>query len=129
MLAKTDQTGDCWLWMGGKENGYGIMSYQGRGRRVHRLAYEHYIGSLPRHWHVHHECGNKNCIRPDHLRAMPAGEHMRLHKPLSANPYCPRGHLLIGTDNLAWQVRPSGRVGRWCRACHREKKREMRAKK
>jgi hypothetical protein len=36
--------------------------------RVHRFAYEYFVGNIPDGLHVLHECDNSLCANPDHLR-------------------------------------------------------------
>lgn len=73
-IAIDDETG-CWNYTGALSNGYGVF----RGRRVHRIVYEIFNGPVPGLWHVHHECRNKRCCRPSHLKAMKDSEHASLH--------------------------------------------------
>lgn len=57
----------CHEWTGVKVGkGYGQMSYEGKKRRAHRLAFELAFGS-PLSMHVLHKCDNPACVRPDHL--------------------------------------------------------------
>lgn len=63
------QPGDgCWLWKGSfYPNGYGRFSFNGAGRRVHRLSYLIHKEFIPYEMNVCHKCDVKNCIRPSHL--------------------------------------------------------------
>lgn len=59
----------CWLWMGASDgHGYGVVRYQGRQVRLHRLAVWLYAGlALDRPVRVWHTCGRRRCFNPDHL--------------------------------------------------------------
>lgn len=57
----------CWLWDGSTVHGYGQMNVGGRPGRAHRLAYEHFVGPIPRGAVVRHRCDVRCCVNPDHL--------------------------------------------------------------
>jgi HNH endonuclease len=64
----------CWLWTGSVTRlGYGqfsVMVTRGRRRMVpaHRFAWEQAFGAIPDATDVGHRCGNRACVRPDHLQ-------------------------------------------------------------
>ena len=54
----------CWLWIRGVDGGgYG---HTNKGY-AHRLAYERYVGPIPKGLLVCHKCDTIICINPDHL--------------------------------------------------------------
>jgi hypothetical protein len=60
--------GSCWTWTGAVDpDGYPKMFYAGANRFAHRLSYALFNGALPPKQTVHHKCGNRSCINPDHL--------------------------------------------------------------
>ena len=79
--AKLDKSGDCWLWTAGKYGrGYGHF-YVGRTgthgtaeyyrqhgmKPAHRVAYELWVGPIPKGMVICHKCDNPPCCNPDHL--------------------------------------------------------------
>ena len=77
---------DCWEWLGSTIDGYGqfVVMVPGEGRRqipAHRFAWEVAFGSIPAGADVHHRCGNRGCVRPDHLVVWDPVETLRLPTP------------------------------------------------
>lgn len=71
----------CWIWQGGKSRAGYARSRIGGGRMVlvYRWMWEQKHGRLPRSLVLHHECSEKSCVNPDHLRPVSRAEHMRIH--------------------------------------------------
>jgi len=60
--------GACWLWSGCCGNdGYGVMGVGRKQKRVHRMAYECFVGPIPDGMLVCHTCDVPRCVNPDHL--------------------------------------------------------------
>jgi hypothetical protein len=81
---KVDRRGsdECWLWMGSKSrNGYGRIKDEGDRKApqigAHQAAYRLTYGSIPLGFVIHHECGQRACVNPKHLRAVPQSENVR----------------------------------------------------
>lgn len=72
----------CWLWTGAKGHNCGKLRVGSTVATAHRLAYEHWIGSLKSKRYCIRRCGNRSCVNPGHLDAM--------------SPKRARGALLIG---------------------------------
>ena len=75
----------CWLWRlsvskrpRGYGGGYGHVSYKGKQTSPHRMAYQIFVGEIPRGLDVHHICVNKACVNPFHLRLVTRKEHAAL---------------------------------------------------
>jgi len=71
-----DKSGDCWNWTGHKFKGYGRIGFRGKRLLAHRLAYETWVGSIPKEMSVHHKCANRLCCNPDHLELATQRDNM-----------------------------------------------------
>ncbi len=68
----------CWLWKAGtNKKGYGRFGFYGKARFAHRLAYEFLHGSFG-DLDLHHKCGIKRCVNPEHLEPLRRGPHTTL---------------------------------------------------
>lgn len=129
-MAKVDRSGECWLWLAGRNNGgYGSFGLRGKYALAHRVAYEHFVGPIPDGWTIDHMCHNKDlscagdrscphraCANPAHLEAVTQRiNNLRGHGPTAMRAqqtHCKRGHEFT-PDNI---IRTNG--GRSCRTCN-----------
>ena len=80
----------CWEWLGSTIDGYGqfVTVVPGEGRRqipAHRFAWEVAFGAIPPGVDVLHTCGNRACVRPDHLVLWDPAGALRLPTPGQLN--------------------------------------------
>jgi hypothetical protein len=133
---------ECWIWLAGATGAnYGAF-YPGDGQvRAHVFAYELHNGPVPfeagvkgrNRYHVHHECGNRRCVNPAHLRVLRDDEHTLIDGPGGVNArktHCIRGHPLSGENLIVSKNgrRKNGPTWRACRTCANDRKRAKRAR-
>lgn len=97
----------CHIWTGarkGKDGRYGSLN----NVYAHRLAWELEHGPIPPRAQIHHLCGNKLCIRVDHLECVTPREHAVRHR----RDVCRNGHDLSNEN-----VRISRSGKRVCLRC------------
>lgn len=105
----------CWNWRAyvGK-NGYGKWVRSDRQASAHRVAYELFVGPIPKGMQLHHKCFNRSCVNPEHLEPVTARENKAMSLGVGAinkaKTHCPHGHPLDGVNAR----------GRYCMTCNRE---------
>lgn len=111
-------TDSCWLWLGGKKNGYGQFKLCGKHVFAHRLSYEIHKGFIPNGLIIDHLCRRRDCVNPYHLEAVTAKENtLRGISPPANNAqktHCQNGHELIRENLLSYEIK---RGHRRCRLC------------
>jgi len=71
-----DKTGPCWLWTGAaNESGYGVLTWNKRVERAHRISYVIHKGPIPSGAMIRHRCDNPPCVNPDHLEPGTAADN------------------------------------------------------
>lgn len=77
-LANIGGEDDCWNWKMAKTvSGYGYVVRQGKSIRSNRLAWQMAYGEIPAGLSVLHNCDNRLCINPKHLRLGTHNDNMR----------------------------------------------------
>lgn len=91
---------------------------------AHRAAYTYYAGRIPDGMTVHHDCYNRRCVNPWHLRLLTRSENGRRHDgddfPLGQ---CRNGHPLTPENTAVWGKK---KVKKYCRPCRIETMRQYR---
>ncbi len=131
--------GGCHIWKAGRDrDGYGWFNVPKtetapkRLRRAHRVAYILFVGDLPQHLEIDHDCHTKDrtciggktcphraCVNPAHLVAVTGRVNTLLGRGITAREaqqtHCLRDHPLSGPEADVYIMPSSG--GRQCRPC------------
>lgn len=117
----------CWFWTGRQSGGgYGQVGWNGGQHPAHRVVYEIFVEAVPADWELHHLCGKKLCVRPDHLQPLTVKDHVAV----TAGPFgdnsrktaCDRGHPFTPENTYLWNDH------RHCRQCSAIRSRAARAR-
>ena len=104
-------------------DGYAHFKIDGKVVRGHRYLYLLLKGSIPHGMELDHECRNRKCVNPDHLKPMTHRENVLrgngVMVKFARQTHCKRGHPLCG-DNLEIVNTGRGRRGRRCLMCFGE---------
>jgi hypothetical protein len=112
---KNEITG-CWMWQAHTLNGYGLftLSNQGGTVRAYRYAYELSFGKIPDGLEIHHKCGKRSCVNPDHLEAVTREEHPgQIMMANKRKTHCIHGHEYTPENTIICNKGKS----RHCRIC------------
>ena len=122
------QENGCAIWPGRLKKGYAEVSYQSKKRKLHRLLYEYFVGTVPEGMVLDHLCRNRACGNFAHLEPVTVGVNVLRGESFSAvnkqKATCLRGHVLEGEN-----IRISKDGKRICRPCMRDHGKKHRNKK
>lgn len=116
---------DCIIWhLSGRSSGYGYFYRRGK-RYAHRHVWEECFGPIPDGQHLHHDCGERACVNPGHLRLVTRKEHNQIHDASQwivgqrrTITHCPCGHPYDKKNTIISRGR------RYCRTCGNRRSRK-----
>ena len=83
----TDLPTGCWDWPGRRCTGhYGQISMAMKLVMIHRVVYEHLRGPVPDGLELDHQCRNRICANPDHLRLVTREQNIGNPQPYTVPP-------------------------------------------
>lgn len=122
LRAKIAQLNGCWVYQGYVQpNGYGKIGVRHgkndtRSTLVHRVAYEAFVGKIPKGLTIDHLCRTKLCVNPKHLEAVPQKiNNFRAPNYVGNRTHCPSGHEYTANNTSRYLNH------RRCLACHATK--------
>jgi predicted metal-binding protein len=66
---KVDLETNCWIWTDKPhKTGYAYLRVYDKNMKAHRFSYETFVGPLNPKLEICHQCNNKLCLNPKHLR-------------------------------------------------------------
>lgn len=108
---------ECWQWLGAVVGDYGVVTYKGKLKKAHRVAYELHNGIEPVNV-VDHLCRNRLCVNPKHLEDVTKKENVLRGESFSARfarrTECNYGHPFDDNNTV---INKSGY--RSCKTCRR----------
>lgn len=104
-------------------NGYRNVLVDGRLSPLHREMYKLLVGPIEDGYECHHECGNKWCCNPGHLKLTTRREHVRCDRAMIIDQiqrtHCPAGHPYDDENTYL-----DKKNCRHCKACTTERNRK-----
>ena len=123
----------CWIWIGSKtKSGYGVIWFDGKYHRVHRVAALMYLNHpLNSDLEVCHKCDTPLCYNPEHLFIGTHTDNMRdmvakgRHgiRPRNVKMWCRNGHEFTPENTF---INSNG--FKECRICRKASKARWRLK-
>lgn len=120
LLAKTDKSTDCWIYLGQPAARYAEIMVETKRIGAHRWSYQTFHGDIPEGFQVDHICRKPKCWNPKHLQVLPRSDNARQNKHAEANAaktHCVHNHEFT-PENIYWYA-----GHRRCRICRRLSKR------
>lgn len=119
----------CWKWIGHvTKRGYGQLCIKYQRFSAHRWYWEQARGKIRKGLQIHHSCGYKLCVNPDHMVLVHSLLHSQLDPMHGASiqrrkTHCPQGHPYTVENTYVSNRR------RICATCSRERSKQYQRRK
>ncbi len=107
--------GGCWEWSAciHVTTGYGLIRWEGKTQKAHRVSWKINNGEIPAGSYVLHACDNRKCVNPDHLSL---GDHVQNMRDAVERKRFPTGDAHHTRRNPEWMSKgekhPSAKLKR-----------------
>lgn len=107
--------GECWTFRAAlNSSGYCSVWDGRRPEGAHRLAYEVFVGPIPKGYDIDHTCERRWCVNPAHLRPQTTQENRGRQVT-----HCKRGHEFTPENTYLYTQSRGHGIFRQCKACNR----------
>lgn len=106
------QEGGCWNWTGAqytpRAGGYAQFTVNNSKLKAHIWSYRHFVGPIPSGLQLDHECRNRICVNPRHLRPVTNKQNQENRSANRNNPTGVRGVRQLQSGRWNTRVRHNG---------------------
>lgn len=127
-MKRVRKTESCWLWGPITGHAYGVFYLRESKKSfvAHRWLYQQVVGPVPQGKELHHECNNKKCVNPSHLRPVTHRENCLVSENNACAKHARQTHCKHGHELTPENVYVFTRTYRQCKCCKKETERKRR---
>lgn len=124
---KIDNDSGCWEWQGyigkSKYGNFKITTDKKQNTyQAHRISYFLFVGIPDKEKIIDHQCENRICVNPDHLKEITQSQNILRSKKHSSYFWrnmtvCPKGHPFDENNTIYYPIKKTGKTQRLCAIC------------